>query len=138
VLAGLEARPARDGVAVRTECRERLGGAASTPGWRADEWLHSVPRWPWRPRRWRRGRPGWRRQQGVAGRGGRVTSDGPRHRGWLVGERATRGQPAARQYVWRKLPAETTRAEVAGYAHRRHAIAPVHEEATGELGGDQD
>jgi SRSO17 transposase len=55
-----------------------------------------------------------------------------------VGERATQGQPAERQYFWSNLPAETTLEELAGLAPRRHALAQCHEEAKGELGWDQD
>jgi SRSO17 transposase len=66
-----------------------------------------------------------------------VTSDGPRQEGWLLGERATRGQPEERQYGWSNLPAETPLEELAGVAQRRHAIEQFHEEAKGELGWDQ-
>jgi SRSO17 transposase len=66
-----------------------------------------------------------------------MTSDGPRQKGWLLGERATRGQPEERKYSWSNLPAETTLEELAGYAHRHHAIEQFHEEAKGELGWDQ-
>jgi SRSO17 transposase len=54
-----------------------------------------------------------------------------------VGERAVQGQPEERKYFWSNLPAETTLAELAGLAHRRHAIEQFHEEAKGELGWDQ-
>jgi SRSO17 transposase len=74
----------------------------------------------------------------VAVRCWRVTSDGQRHGGWLVGERATRGQPEERKYYWSNLPAETTLEELAGMGHRRYAIEQFHEEAKGELGWDQD
>jgi SRSO17 transposase len=137
VLAGLEARQAPDVVAVRTDFPVSMGRAASAPVWRADEWLHSVPCWPWRPLRWRRGTTGWWRQKCVAVRGWRVTSDGPRHEGWRVGERATQGQPEERTSFWSNLPAEPPLETLAGYAHRRQAIEPCHEEAKGELGWDQ-
>jgi SRSO17 transposase len=137
VLAGLEARQERSVVAVRTDFPVSLGHTASTPVWRADAWLHSVPRWPWRTLRWRRGTQGWLRQKCVAVRCWRVTSDGHRHHGWRVGERAPQGQPEERQSDWRHLPAEATREALAGLAHRRQALEPCHEEATGELGWDQ-
>jgi hypothetical protein len=60
--------------------------------------------WPWRTIRWRHGTNGWRRKKFVAGRGWRVTSEGPRHKGWLVGERAPQGQPEDRHYFCRNLP----------------------------------
>ena len=138
LLAGLEARQDRDVVAVRTDFQVSLGSTASTPVWRADEWLHRVPRWPWRTVRWRRGTKGWLRKKCVAVWCGRVTSAGQRHRGGLVGERATQGRPEARTSFWSHLPAETTREELAGDAPRRHAIEQFHAEATGELGWDQD
>ena len=125
-------------VAVRTDFAVRLRHAVTSRLWRADEVRQTVPRWQWRTMRWRQGTTGWWRQKFVAVRCGCVTSDGSRHEGWLVGERATRGQPEERQYDWSNLPAETTLAELAGLAHRRQAIAQCHEEATGELGWDQD
>jgi SRSO17 transposase len=136
-LAGLETRPEPYVVAVRTDFQVSLGSAATSPVWRAAEWLHSVPRWQWRTVRWRRGTKGWLRKTCVAVRSWRVTSNGPRYLGWVVGERATRGQPEERKYDWSHRPAETALAELAGYAHRRHAIEQFHEEATGELGWDQ-
>jgi SRSO17 transposase len=136
-LAGLEARQEPYVVAVRTDFPVSMGHSVSPPIWRADELLQSVPRWQWRPVRWRRGTKGWLRQKFVALRGWRVTSDGQRHEGWVLGERATQGQPEERQYFWSNLPTETTLEELAGYAHRRHAIEQFHEEATGELGWDQ-
>jgi SRSO17 transposase len=87
--------------------------------------------------RWRHGSTGWRRKQFVAVRCWRVTREGQRHVGWLLGERATRGQPDERKYSWRKLSAGATVEEVAGYAHRRYAIEQCHDEAKGELGWDQ-
>ena len=107
---------------MRTDGLVRVGGAATSPVWRADARLQKVPRWQWRTLRWRRGSPGWRRKQFVAVRCWRVTAGGQRHVGWLVGERATRGQPA----------------ELAGLAHRRQVIEPCHEEAKGAWGWDQD
>ena len=106
--------------------------------WRADQLLQTVPRWPWRTIRWRHGTKGWLRTQFVGVRGWRVTSDGHRHEGWLVGERAPRGQPEERKYFWSNLSVETPLEELAGLAHRRHAIEQFHEEAKGELGWDHD
>jgi SRSO17 transposase len=136
-LQGLEARQEPYVVAVRTDFPVSMGPAASGPVWRADELLQTVPRWQWRTVRWRRGTKGWLRKKFVAVRGWRVTSDGPRHEGWLVGERATQGLPEERKYVWSNLPPDTPLEALAGYAHRRHAIEQFHEEAKGELGWDQ-
>jgi SRSO17 transposase len=136
-LAGLEARQEAYVVAVRTDFAVSVGSAATSPVWRADELLHSVPRWQWRTVRWRTGTKGWLRKKVLAVRGWRVTSDGTRHEGWLVGERATQGQPEERTYFWSNLPPEIPFDALAGYAHRRHAIEQFHEEAKGELGWDQ-
>jgi SRSO17 transposase len=136
-LAGLEARQERYVVGVRTDFPVTLRRAAPGRAWRADDLLETVPRWQWRTVRWRRGTKGWLRKKFVAVRCWRVTSDGPRQEGWLVGERATRGQPEERKYFWSNLAAETPLEELAGMAHRRHAIEQFHEEAKGELGWDQ-
>jgi SRSO17 transposase len=136
-LAGLEARQASYVVAVRTDFQVSMGHMASTPVWRADELLHSVPRWQWRMVRWRRGTQGWLRKKFVAVRGWRVTTDGNRHEGWLVGEHAPQGQLEERKYCWSNLPLEPPLETLAGYAHRRHASEQFHEEAKGELGWDQ-
>jgi SRSO17 transposase len=136
-LTGLEARQDPYVVAVRTDFPVRVGGVATSPVWRADERLQSVPRWQWRTIRWRRGTKGWLRKKFVAVRCWRVTSGGQCHEGWLVGERATQGPPEERKYFWSNLPPETSLDVLAGYAHRRPAIEQFHEEAKGELGWDQ-
>jgi SRSO17 transposase len=136
-LAGLEARQEPYVVAVRTDFAVRLRNTATRQVWRADELLETVPRWQWRTVRWRRGTKGWLRKKFMAVRGWRITRDGLRYGGWLVGERATRGQPEERQYYWSNLPPETSLEELAGFGHRRHAIEQFHEEAKGELGWDQ-
>jgi SRSO17 transposase len=136
-LRGLEARQEPYVVAVRTDFQVSLGPTATTPVWQTDQLLHTVPRWQWRTIRWRRGTKGWRRKKFVAVRSWRVASDGQRHVGWMIGERATRGQPEERKYSWSNLPADTTLEELVRYAHRRHAVEQFHAEATGELGWDQ-
>jgi SRSO17 transposase len=136
-LLGLEARQASYVMAVRMDFPVSIGHMASAPVWRADELLHSVPRWQWRTVRWRRGTKGRLRKKFVAVRGWRVTTDGHRHAGWLLGERGPQGQPEERKYFWSNLPPETPLETLAEYAHRRHAIEQFHEEAKGELGWDQ-
>jgi SRSO17 transposase len=133
-LAGLEVRQERYVVAVRTDFPVCVGQALTSPVWRADALLPTVPRWQWRTVRWRRGTKGWLRKKFVAVRCWRVTSDGQRHEGWLLGERAPQGQPEERKYYWSNLPAEARLEELAGLAHRRHAIEPFHEEAKGGAG----
>ena len=137
-LAGLEARQEPYVVGVRADFRVSGGRAATKLVQRADQVLQSLPRWQWRTIRWRRGTKGWLRKKFVAVRCWRVSSDGRRHVGWLLGERATQGQPEERKYYWSNLPAAAPLEELAGYAHRRHAVEQFHEEAKGELGWDQD
>jgi SRSO17 transposase len=137
-LAGLEARQARSGVGGRADFRISLQRQATTPSPRADRRPQALPRWQWRTIRGRQGTQGGRRKKLVAVRCWRATAQGARHRGWRQGERVTRGQPEERQYSWRNLPASATLEELAGDAHRRYAVEPCHEEATGELGWDHD
>jgi SRSO17 transposase len=136
-LAGLETRQERYVVGVRTDFRVSGQRKATGPVQRADALLQALPRWQWRTIRWRQGTKGWLRKKFVAVRCWRVTSDGQRYVGWLLGERATRGQPEERKYSWSNLPATATLEELAGYAHRRYAVEQFHEEAKGERGWDQ-
>jgi SRSO17 transposase len=136
-LAGLEARQERYVVGVRVDFRVSPQRKATSPSQRADQLLQALPRWQWRTIRWRQGTRGWLRKKFVAVRCWRVTTEGQRHVGWLLGERATRGQPEERKYYWSNLPASATLEELAGYAHRRYAVEQFHEEAKGELGWDQ-
>jgi hypothetical protein len=66
-----------------------------------------------------------------------MTAEGEAHIGWLLGERAARGQPEEPKYYWSNLPASTSVETLVDYAHRRHAIEQFHEEAKGILGWDQ-
>ena len=66
-----------------------------------------------------------------------VTVEGDTRIGWLLGERAARGQPEEHKYYWSNLPASASLEELVDYAHRRHAIEQFHEEAKEELGWDQ-
>ena len=136
-LAGLDARQERYVVAVRSDFRVSRQQQTTGPVARTDELLQRVPRAPWRTLRWRQGTKGWLRQKGMAVRCWRITSEGQRHGGWLVGERATQGQPEERKYYWSNLPASTRLEELVEYAHRRYAVEQFHEEAKGELGWDQ-
>ena len=136
-LAGLEARHERYVVAVRSDFQVRPKCRGGPPSHRADQVLAALPRRQWRTVRWRHGVKGWLRQQFVAVRGWRITAEGEAHSGWLLGERAARGQPEERKYYWRNLPASVTLEALVNYAHRRHAIAPFHEEAKEEWGWDQ-
>jgi SRSO17 transposase len=136
-LMGLEARQECYVVGVRADFRVSQQRKAASPVQRADLMLRALPRWQWRTIRWRHGTKGWLRKKFVAIRCWRVTSDGQRHVGWLLGERTTRGQPEERRYHWSNLPVAATLDELAGSAHRRFAIEQFHEEAKGEVGWDQ-
>jgi SRSO17 transposase len=135
-LTGLEARQERYVVGVRADCRVSQQRKAASPVQRADLVLRALPRWQWRTPRWRHGTKGWRRQKFVALRGWRVTSDGHRQVGGLLGERTMRGPPEERQYHWSHRPVPATLDELAGDAQCRFAIEQFHEEATGEVGWD--
>jgi SRSO17 transposase len=135
-LAGLEARRERYVVAVRTDFAVRPKRQEAPPRQRADQVLAALPRCHWRTIRWRQGTKGWLRKKFAAVRAWRITAEGARHIGWLLGERAARGQPEEQKYYWSNLPASTTVEELVAYAHRRHAIEQFHEEAKGELGWD--
>ena len=136
-LAGLETRQERYVVAIRADFGVAERRSTTVRSQRADELLARVPRQQWRTIRWRQGSKGWLRKKFVALRCYRVTTDGMRHRGWLLGERTTRGQPEEWRYSWSNLPAATPLEGLVGYAHRRYAVEQFHEEAKGELGWDQ-
>jgi SRSO17 transposase len=135
-LAGLEARCERYVVAVRADFAVRSKRQGTSLRQRADQVLAAFPRCQWRTIRWRQGAKGWLRKKFVAVRAWRVTAEGEVHIGWLLGERAARGQPEEPKYYWSNLPASTPVEELVDYAHRRHAIEHFHEEAKGELGWD--
>jgi SRSO17 transposase len=136
-LAALEARQEQYVLGVCADFRVSHQRQATSPVQRVDRLLQALPRWQWRTIRWRQGSKGWLRKKFVAVRCWRVTREGQRHVGWLLGERATRGQSEERKYYWSNLPAAAAVEELAGYAHRRYAIEPFHEEAKGEVGWDQ-
>ena len=136
-LAGLEERNERYVVAVRCDFPVRRKGRGTSTSQRADQVLAAVPKRQWRTIRWRHGTKGWLRKKFVALRAGRISAEGEAHIGWLLGERAARGQPEERKFYWSNLPASAPLEELVDYAHRRHAIEQFHEEAKEELGWDQ-
>jgi DDE superfamily endonuclease len=113
-LAGLEARQERDIMGVGADFRVsyQRPGASLSP--RVDQRLQALPRWQWRTMRWRQDTKGWLRKKCVAVRCWGVTREGQRQVGWLLGERATRGQPEERKYYWSHLSASATVEELAG------------------------
>jgi SRSO17 transposase len=136
-LAGLETRNARSVVAVRSDFPVRPTWREAPQAQRVDHVVSAVPRRQWRTLRWRHGRKGWLRKTCVAVRAWRSTAEGAPRLGWLLGERAARGQPEAHQDHWRTLPASASLEALVDYAPRRDAIEPWHEEAKEELGWDQ-
>lgn len=103
---------------------------------RADALLAGVPRRAWTPVTWAEGSHGSLHAKAYALRGYRVDSDGRRHLGWLIGQRASRGQQGPAKYFWSSMGAQTALATMLEYAHRRHWIEQYYEEAKQELGWD--
>jgi SRSO17 transposase len=136
-LAGLEQRRERYIVAVRCDFAAVDSRRGAEPSRRADTALESLPPSAWRVIRWREGSKGWLRGRFAALRCWRVTSDGRRHLGWLIGEREARGQAEQRRYYWSNFGPRAELARLVEYAHRRHWVEQYHEEAKGELGWDQ-
>jgi SRSO17 transposase len=135
-LAGLEKRRQRYVVAVRADFRVALsqrGGAVQ----RADAMVAAQPASAWRTVRWRQGSKGWLAGRFVARRCWRVTVDGKRRVGWLIGEQPGGEAAAERKYSWSNLRAQAMLSTMVGYAHRRHWVEQYHEEAKGLLGWDQ-
>ena len=131
-LAGVEERNERYVVAIRGDLQVRPKWRGAPPSQRADQVLAAVARCQWRTIRWRHGTKGWWRQPCGAIRAWRLTAEGEARIGWLLGERAARGQPEEHQCSWSNRPASATWEELVAYAHRRHAIEPFHEEAKEE------
>ena len=128
-LSGLEERNERYVVAIRCDFQVRPKCRGAPPSQRAAQVLAAVARCQWRTIRWRHGTKGWLRKKFVAIRAWRITAEGEARIGWLLGERAARGQPEEHQCSWSNRPASATWEELVAYAHRRHAIEPFHEEA---------
>jgi SRSO17 transposase len=134
-LAGLERRRRRYVVAVRADFAVTPDRTA--PARRTDALLARLPRSAWRTVRWREGSKGWLRGRFAAVRCWRVTSEGRRQQGWLIGERSGRGQDGKPKYHWSNFGPEEPLARMVEYAHRRHWVERYHEEAKGLLGWDQ-
>src|SRR2546423_1954436 len=136
-LAGPETPHERYVVAVRSDLQVRPKCRDAPHAQRVDQVVSAVPRRQWRTIRWRAGSKGWQRKQFVAVRAWRITAEGDPRLGWLLGERAARGQPEEPKHYWSNLPASASLEELVDYAHRRSAIEQFHEEAKEELGWDQ-
>ncbi len=136
-LAGLDQRRERYVVAVRRDFAVVGRRRVAEPIQRAEALLEALPGSAWRMIRWRKGSRGWLRGRFAAVRCWRVTTDGRRHLGWLIGEREAPGQDRRRKYYWSNLGPGMPLATMVEYAHRRHWVEQYHEAAKGELGWDQ-
>ena len=136
-LNGLEERREHYVVAVRANFSVTLGRGYTGPVRRADEVLAVQPLQDWQTIAWSEGAKGWWRAKFLALRCWRVDGEGPRHVGWLLGQRPGRGQTGEGKYFWSDFPADTPLAIMVEYAHRRHWVEQYHEEAKTELGWDQ-
>jgi SRSO17 transposase len=136
-LAGLDERGERYVVAVRTDFAVATGRGAADRPQRADALLDGLPAGVWRSVGWGEGSTGRLRGNFAAVRCWRVTADGTRHVGWLVGEREARGQDRRRKFYWSNLGPGVPLERLVGYAHRRHWVEQFYEEAKGLLGWDQ-
>jgi SRSO17 transposase len=134
-LAGLEGRRKRYVVAVRRDFPVAL--TADGPAQRAEAVLAALPRRRWQTIRWRAGSKGWLKARFAAVRCWRVTTEGKRLPGWLIGERPARGEPGKGKYHWSNFGAAAPLGEMVEYAHRRYGVEQYHEEAKGLLGWDQ-
>jgi SRSO17 transposase len=131
-LAGLELRKERYVVTVR--CDFSVSRGQFTPAQRAEVLIAAQGKKTWQTVRWREGSKGWLRAKVVAVRCWRVTADGKRRIGWLLGEDASDGK---RRYYWSNFGPHTPLVRMVEYAHRRHWVERFHEEAKELLGWDQ-
>jgi SRSO17 transposase len=134
-LAGLEGRHKRYVVEVRKDFPVAL--TSHGPAQAVEAVLAALPRRRWRTIRWREGSKGWLKGRFTALRCWRVTSEGARRLGWLMGGRPARGEQGKRKYHWSNFGAAAALEEMAEYAHRRWGVEQFHEESKGLLGWDQ-
>jgi SRSO17 transposase len=132
-LAGLEKRRQHYVNAVRADfpvAVRRRGGERV----RADTLVQAQSARSWRALSWREGSQGWMRAAFVAVRAWRVTTEGSRRAGWLIGEQTAEGKY---KYYWSNFGPKVAWERMVEYAHRRHWVEQYHEEAKGLLGWDQ-
>jgi SRSO17 transposase len=134
-LAGLENRNKRYVVAVRKDFQVAL--TSDGPAQRAEVVLTTVPRRRWQTIRWREGSKGWLKARFAAVRCWRLTSEGARRPGWLIGERPARDEKDKGKYHWSNLSVQAPLEALVEYAHRRFGVEQFHEESKGLLGWDQ-
>jgi SRSO17 transposase len=134
-LDGLENRQKRYVVAVRKDFPVAL--TSDGPAQRVEGVLAALPVRRWRTIRWREGSKGWMKARFAAVRCWRVTSEGARLPGWLIGERPVHGQQDKSKYHWSNFGPQAQREELVEYAHRRWGVEQFHEQAKELLGWDQ-
>jgi SRSO17 transposase len=134
-LAGLEKRKKRYVAAVRKDFQVAL--TSDGPVQRVEGVLAALPARRWQTIRWREGSKGWLRARFAAVRCWRVTSEGKRRPGWLIGERPARGKEDKEKYHWSNFSARTSLEEMVEYAHRRYGVEQFHQESKTLLGWDQ-
>jgi SRSO17 transposase len=133
-LAGLETRKQPYVAAVRSDFAVGMARRAGEPSHRVDAVLAGWPPGAWRVIRWREGSKGWLSGRFCARRCWRVSSDGVRHLGWLIGEDSSDG---TRRSYWSNFGPQMSLDRMVEYAHRRHWVEQYHEEAKTLLGWDQ-
>lgn len=133
-LAGLEKRKQPYVAAVRSDFAVAMARRAGEPARRVDAALAGWPPGAWRVIRWREGSKGWLSGRFGARRCWRVSSDGVRHLGWLIGEDSSDGK---RRYYWSNFGPRMPLGRMIEYAHRRHWVEQYHEETKTLLGWDQ-
>ena len=134
-LAGLEHRKKRYVVAVRKDFPVAL--TSNGPAQAAGAVLAALPVRRWQTIRWREGSKGWLTGRFTALRCWRVTANGKRRAGWLLGEQPARGEQGKRKYHWSNFRAAAPLDQLVEYAHRRWGVEKFHEESKGLLGWDQ-
>jgi SRSO17 transposase len=134
-LAGLENRTKRYVVAVRKDFPVALTG--NGPAQAAGAVLAALPARRWQTIRWREGSKGWLTGRFTALRCWRVTAEGKRRAGWLIGEQPARGAQGKRKSHWSNFGAGAPLDKMVEYAHRRWGVEQFHEESKGLLGWDQ-
>jgi SRSO17 transposase len=134
-LAGLEKRRKRYVAAVRKDFQVALTSDGPAQG--VEAVLAALPPRRWQTLRWRQGTKGWLKARCTALWCWRVTSEGARQPGWLIGERPARGAKGKGKYYWSNFSAEAALIQMVEYAHRRYGVEQFHEESKGLLGWDQ-
>jgi hypothetical protein len=123
-------------VAVRADVA--VASSRTTPAQRTDALLAGLSRSAWRTVRWRQGsQEGWLQGRFAAVQCWRVTSEGQRRLGWLIGERPGRSQGGKEKSHWSNFGPGTSLATMVEDAHRRHGVEQYHEETKRLLGWDQ-